>query len=86
MPENTAVLIIAGPRRAVTKEEKDRIRAYVAKGGHLLILVDPDTQAGMDDLLSTWGMELGRGVLVDLQDRLAQGDLTALLGPHLYRP
>ncbi|MEP7150504.1 MAG: DUF4350 domain-containing protein [Nitrospira sp.] len=79
VPENTAVLIIAGPRRAVTKEEKDRIRAYVAKGGHLLVLVDPDTQADMDDLLNTWGMELGRGVLVDLQDRLAQGDLTALL-------
>lgn len=79
VPENTAVLIVAGPRRAVTKEEKDRIRAYVAKGGHLLVLVDPDMETGMDDLLDTWGIGLGRGVLVDLQDRLAQGDLTALL-------
>ena len=79
VPENTAVLIIAGARRAVTKEEKDRIRTYVAKGGHLLVLVDPDTQASLDDLLDAWGMELGRGILVDLQDRLAQGDLTALL-------
>ena len=30
----------------------------------------------MDDLLDTWGMELGRGVLVDLQDRVAQGEFT----------
>jgi ABC-type uncharacterized transport system involved in gliding motility auxiliary subunit len=79
VPENTAVLIIAGPRRAVTKEEKERIRTYVTKGGHLLVLIDPDTQASLDDLVETWGVELGRGVLVDLQDRLAQGDLTALL-------
>ncbi|MDP9131691.1 MAG: Gldg family protein, partial [Nitrospirota bacterium] len=48
VPENTAVLIIAGPRRALTKEERDRIRIYIVKGGRLLVMVDPDTQAGMD--------------------------------------
>jgi ABC-type uncharacterized transport system involved in gliding motility auxiliary subunit len=79
VPDNTTVLVLAGPRRAVTTEEQDRIRAYVEKGGHLLILVDPDTQTGLDPLLARWGLGLGPGVLVDLQDRLAQGDLTALL-------
>ena len=79
VPDNAQVLIIAGPRRAVTKEEKDRLYNYVAGGGHLMILIDPDTQADMDDLLKRWGLELGRGILVDLQDRLAQGDLTHLL-------
>ena len=79
VPGNTDVLIVAGPRRAVTKEEKERIQAYVAQGGHLLMVLDPDTQSNMDDLLKVWGLELGPGVLVDLQDRLAQGDLTALL-------
>ncbi|MFO0770042.1 MAG: DUF4350 domain-containing protein [Nitrospiraceae bacterium] len=79
VPADTDVLVLAGPRRPVTKEEKDRILAYVAKGGHVMALVDPDTQAGLDDLLKAWGVDLGPGVLVDLQDRLAQGDLTALL-------
>jgi ABC-type uncharacterized transport system involved in gliding motility auxiliary subunit len=79
VPDNTDVLVIAGPRRAITKEEKDRLYAYVAKGGHLLVMIDPDTQANLDDLLARWGLELGRGILVDLQDRLAQGDLTHLL-------
>ncbi|MCC2642717.1 MAG: conserved rane protein of unknown function [Nitrospira sp.] len=79
VPENTDVLIVAGPRRGLTKEEKDRIHSYVTKGGRLMVLIDPDTQSNMDDLLNVWGIELGRGVLVDLQDRLAQGDLTALL-------
>lgn len=79
VPQNASVLVVAGPRRPVTAEEKERIHTYVADGGHVLVLVDPDTQAALDDLLKRWGMELGAGVLVDLQDRLAQGDLTALL-------
>ncbi len=79
VPDNTAVLVLAGPRRSVTKEEQDRIRAYVEKGGHLLVLADPNTQTGLESLLAHWGLGLGPGVLVDLQDRLAQGDLTALL-------
>lgn len=79
VPDNTSVLVLAGPRRAVMKEEQDRIHAYVEKGGHLLVLADPDTQTGLETLLARWGLGLGPGVLVDLQDRLAQGDLTALL-------
>jgi ABC-type uncharacterized transport system involved in gliding motility auxiliary subunit len=79
VPSDADALVMAGPRRPVMKEEKDRILVYVAKGGHVMFMVDPDSQAGLDDALKTWGIELGPGVLVDLQDRLAQGDLTALL-------
>lgn len=79
VPDNTSVLVIAGPRRSVIKEERERIQTYVEKGGHLLMLADPDTQTGLETLLAHWGVGLGPGVLVDLQDRLAQGDLTALL-------
>jgi ABC-type uncharacterized transport system involved in gliding motility auxiliary subunit len=79
VPADAAVLVLAGPRRPVTKEEKERLAKYVAEGGRLLILLDPETQSDLDDLLGQWGLEAGRGVLVDLQDRLAQGDLTALM-------
>ncbi len=79
VPNDVTVLVLAGPRRSVTKEEQDRIRDYVEKGGHLLVLADPDTQTGLEPLLAHWGLSLGPGVLVDLQDRLAAGDLTALL-------
>ncbi|HXX73867.1 MAG TPA: DUF4350 domain-containing protein [Nitrospiraceae bacterium] len=79
VPENTAVLVLAGPRRPVTREEQERIQSYVDTGGHLLALIDPDSQADLDPMLKHWGLGVGPGVLVDLQDRLAQGDLTALL-------
>lgn len=79
VPDNTAILVLAGPQRSVTTEEQDRIYTYVQQGGHLLLLIDPDTQADLSPLLKRWGLAVGPGVLVDLQDRLAQGDLTALL-------
>ncbi|HEU4686650.1 MAG TPA: GldG family protein [Nitrospira sp.] len=79
VPDNTAILVAAGPRKPITTEELDRIYDYVQKGGHLFLMVDPDSQADFTPLLNRWGLGLGRGVLVDLQDRLAQGDLTALL-------
>ena len=79
VPDNTSVLVLAGPRRPVTKEEQDQIAHYVAQGGHLLILLDPESEAALDPLLAQWGVEPGKGVLIDLEDRLAQGDLTALM-------
>lgn len=79
VPPDTSVLVLAGPTRPVTREEKDRIARYVADGGRLLVLLDPDSRADVDDLLGQWGVEPGRGILVDVQDRLAQGDLTALM-------
>lgn len=79
VPDNTSIVAIAGPRKPMTPEELDRIRAYVEKGGHLLVMVDPDSQAELNPLLKHWGAALGPGVLVDFQDRLAQGEPTVLL-------
>jgi ABC-type uncharacterized transport system involved in gliding motility auxiliary subunit len=79
VPDNTSILAVAGPRKPLTPEELDRIHAYVEKGGHLLLMVDPDTQAELSPLLKHWGVGLGPGLLVDFQDRLAQGEPTVLL-------
>ena len=79
LPDNLSILAIAGPRKPITTDELDRIYAYVEKGGHLLLMVDPETPVDVASLLGRWGLGFGPGVLVDLQDRLAQGDLTTLL-------
>jgi ABC-type uncharacterized transport system involved in gliding motility auxiliary subunit len=63
----------------VTKEEQERIAKYVAGGGRLLVMIDPDSKADLNDLLAPWGIRTGQGVLVDFQDRLAQGGINFLL-------
>lgn len=79
VPDGTSILAIVGPQKPLTNEELDRIRAYVDKGGHLMLMADPDTQADLNPLLKHWGVGLGPGLLVDFQDRLAQGEPTVLL-------
>ena len=79
VPDTASILAIAGPRKPMTTEELDRIQMYVEKGGHLLVMVDPESQAELNPLLRHWGAGLGPGVLVDFQDRLAQGEPTVLL-------
>jgi ABC-type uncharacterized transport system involved in gliding motility auxiliary subunit len=79
VPTNTAVLVLAGPRRPVIREEQDRIGRYVSGGGRLLAMIDPGSQADLDGLLAPWGVKTGKGVLVDFQDRLAQSGINFLL-------
>jgi len=79
VPANTAVLVLPGPRRSVTADEQERIARYVDGGGRLLLLLDPESQAGLDPLLARWDVTAGKGVLVDFQDKLAQGGINFLL-------
>ena len=75
VPDNTSILAVAGPRRPMTTEEQDRIHAYVEKGGHLLLLVDPETQAELESPAQALGTGLGPGVWSTLQDRLPRANL-----------
>lgn len=79
VPADVSVIIIAGPTHPVTAPEKERLASYVSGGGRLFLMVDPDTNHNLDDLVSQWGVTLGAGILVDLQDRLPRGDLSALM-------
>ena len=66
VPNDTEILAVVGPNKPITGNELDRIHAYVEKGGHLLLMVDPETQADVSSLLSRWGLSFGPGVLVDV--------------------
>lgn len=79
IPETTSVLVIAGPQQRITAAEQERIANYIQQGGRALFLIDPETSTGLNPLLEQWGVTLGNGTLIDLQDKLAQGDMTALL-------
>ena len=76
---DTSVLIIPGPRESVEQEELQRITRFVAEGGRLLLLLDPQISSGLEEWISQWGLTLGPGIVVDPEDRVAQGSPTALL-------
>ncbi len=76
VPDGTAALVVAGPERALLPQEKQALAAYLNNGGRALVLVDPGSRAGIDDVIEPWGVRLGSGIVVDTLSRLFGGDFT----------
>ncbi|AFZ44530.1 ABC-type uncharacterized transport system [Halothece sp. PCC 7418] len=60
-----SVLMIASPERELFPGEVDAIANYLAEGGSLLLLLDPDSNSGLDPILEMWGVQLDDRVIVD---------------------
>ena len=65
VPANTAVLVIASPRSAYSLRELEAIERYVAAGGNLLWLAEPDQPPGLAALARSLGVEFLPGTVVD---------------------
>lgn len=86
LPDNTAALIIAGPRVELLPGVVDMIRDYVDEGGNLLWLLDPGKLHGLEPLAEDLGLHLPDGVVVDFAGQLLgiSDPTTVLVTPSLY--
>lgn len=75
--DNTAVLVIAGPQKGFLPQEKSALSSYLSeKNGKVLLLLDPNISTDLDDVLSRWGISMGKGLIIDTLSRLLGGDFT----------
>lgn len=65
IPEDANVLIIAGAKRKLLQQEVTLLKDYSDRGGSLFLMVDPDTDLGLDPLFKEWGIQLDRRVIID---------------------
>lgn len=65
IPDDAAALVIADPRKALLPGEATIIRDWVAGGGNLLWLQEPDGAAGLEPLSELLGIRLSPGTVVD---------------------
>lgn len=69
VPEDAAVLVIAGPRRDFTQDEVGAVEAYLDEGGKVIAALDPSGQAAdlpnLKDLLRAWGIGVNDDLVVD---------------------
>ncbi|MFK7794092.1 MAG: GldG family protein [Gammaproteobacteria bacterium] len=70
IPDNTKVLIIAGPRNAYLGGELKLIEEFINNGGNLLWLRDPAKQNYFTSLDETLGLSLVPGVVIDANTKL----------------
>lgn len=65
LPSDITGLIIAGPRQPFDPAEVKIVQDYLGKNGRVMIMVDPQTDSGLDSLLQAWGLKLNNDVIYD---------------------
>lgn len=65
VPSDCDVLVLAGPKQSLFAQEASAIGRYLEKGGKAMLLIDPDTDPKLDDVLHAWGIDLGNDIVVD---------------------
>ena len=91
---DVATLVVAGPKKELTKREKYEIDQFIMRGGRALFLVDPvliqyeglnvsSLTTGLNDLLEHYGVKLNDNLVLDVSmDQLtySQGFMTVTTG------
>jgi ABC-type uncharacterized transport system involved in gliding motility auxiliary subunit len=83
IPTDAGVVIVAGPKSDLLEPEIGRLKAYLAKGGKLMVLIDPPQNADAPPLnnliafLKEWAVEVGNNAVLDPMSQLrgAQADV-----------
>lgn len=65
VPEDAAVLVLAGPRHPLAEQEIAILGDHLARGGRLLVLIDPDPPEDIRQLLARWWLDVPDGHIVD---------------------
>ena len=81
VPNDADVLIIAGPKTDFLAPEIELLKAYLARGGKILLMLDPVLKAdapqptALQALLKDWGIEADNDIVLDVSGagRLALG-------------
>ena len=71
VPADCEVLVIAGPKNALTSHEIGLVSRYLAQNGKLLLLLDPSVTSAIDvntalvQLMKRWGIAIGNDLVID---------------------
>lgn len=83
IPADAGVVVVAGPKSDLLEPEIAKLKAYLAKGGKLMVLIDPPQNpdapplANLIAFLKEWAVEVGTNAVVDPMSQLrgAQADV-----------
>lgn len=72
VPQDADIVVVAGPDADFLPGEIDALQAYLRRGGHVLLLLDPPATADAKPLTNLiafardWGIDVGNNVVVDV--------------------
>ncbi|GAH81582.1 unnamed protein product, partial [marine sediment metagenome] len=79
IPEDCAALIIVAPQQSLTSSEVDIIESYLESGRQALILINPHPPQEIEQLLSSWGVKIEDGIVIDPSSYVSPNKNTPLV-------
>lgn len=65
VPADCTALVEAGPTKPLFPQEAAMIGKYLDEGGKALVMLDPDTDAKLDEILRAWNINVGNNTVID---------------------
>ncbi len=83
VPARCEVLLIADPEDDWPAPEREMLAAYVAGGGQVIALLNPDRAAGLSQDMARYGISVGQDIVLEANPnyRMMGGDATYLVLP-----
>ena len=83
VPADCDLLVVAGPKAPFAEVEIGAIRAYLGRGGRVLLLLDPvlgagQRPSGLEALAKEYGVEFGDDLVIDPENALPFVDLSTV--------
>ena len=64
VPAECEVLVVAGPKKSLVAEESASIGKYLDGGGKVFLLLEPNTDPQIGDVLNAWNIKLGNDLIL----------------------
>ena len=81
VPADASVLVIDGPRKPFLPAEARMVSEYLDKGGRALVMEDPDSGAGLDEVLAAYGLRVRQDLVIDKVSQLFGNDARVPMVP-----
>ena len=79
VPEDAALVIVAGPKKPLLSTEMQAMKAYLEKGGRLLIMLEAFEDGGLQGFLAGYGVDLDNGLILDVNQVSQSLGLSAVM-------
>jgi len=70
IPEDAALVVIAGPQKPLFANEIELLRQYVHQKGRVMVLLEPFADGGLQGILKSYGFLLAADTMVDPMSRV----------------
>lgn len=80
VPQEAAVVVVASPKKPLLAPELAALKAYLARGGRLLVMLEAFVNGGLTDFLAGYGVDLDDGIILD------ENQVSRALGANAVMP